>query len=84
MRPQTDVSHMSQKSRPLSIKTNQTRQSKIDGEETPVIQVDKRCITCSDDRGQLIQLFKIACLAYFPSKVEYKAKKYDKKVLISK
>ena len=76
---------MSQVSRGMSAKTNQTRHSKAGPqEEQPVVQLDKRCVTCSDHPGQLIQLFKLACLSYFPGKVEYEGQKYRKGYLIDK
>ena len=52
-------------------------------DDQAVVQIDKKCISCSDAPGKLIQLFKLACLAYFPGKVPFKGEKCDRKDLIN-
>jgi len=36
-----------------------------------MITVDKRCLSCSDQPGKVLSIVKMACLSYFPSKIEY-------------
>ena len=48
------------------------------------IQVDKKCISCSDNPKKLIQLFKLACLTYFPGKVWFRGESLKRTDLIGR
>ena len=37
-----------------------------------LLKLEQKCLNCSSDREHNAKLFKIACLAYMPSKVNYR------------
>lgn len=47
------------------------------------IQIQKKCISCSDAPGHVVQLFKLACLTYFPGKVWYQNQSLSRYELIN-
>jgi len=49
--------------------------------ELPVT-IDKKCVTCSDQPGKIIQLFKVACLTYFPAPVQFHGRKQTRLQLL--
>ena len=76
-RPNTGVSRKSGFSHPQHQKYSEK-------DDNAVVQIDKKCISCSDNPGKLIQLFKIACLTYFPGKVQFKGGRFNRKELIDR
>jgi len=50
-----------------SFQPQETQQEK----NQPVISVDRRCLSCSSSSSQVLTGFKLACLQYNPSPVEY-------------
>jgi len=40
--------------------------------------MDKKCLNCSSDVEHNSKLFKIACLAYAPSKINYRNQSFTK------
>lgn len=50
------------------------------------IKIDQKCITCtqpSHDMHLTLKLFKIACLTYKPTDIEYRGQKMARTALIS-
>eukprot|EP00397_Hematodinium_sp_SG-2012_P027466 GEMP01028864.1.p1 GENE.GEMP01028864.1~~GEMP01028864.1.p1 ORF type:complete len:643 (+),score=148.21 GEMP01028864.1:92-2020(+) len=43
-----------------------------------VVTVDNRCLSCSGQSSQVLAGFKLACLQYRPSPVEYKSRTWDR------
>ena len=37
-----------------------------------VVNVDPKCLSCSGQASHVLQQFKMACLSYTPSKVQYR------------
>lgn len=64
---------------------NDTSTSQIQAaknEDKQMIKIDKACMQCNSQNTNLIKnAFKIACLAYQPSPVEFGGKKYTKEIL---
>mmetsp|Transcript_30352 Transcript_30352/g.77185 ORF Transcript_30352/g.77185 Transcript_30352/m.77185 type:complete len:588 (-) Transcript_30352:45-1808(-) len=55
------------------------------GQETrapPVVTLDKRCLSCSGSAATVMAGFKLACLQYAPTPVEYQKVKYSRSELI--
>jgi len=50
----------------------------------PVISVDSRCMSCSGHAGTVMAGFKIACLQYQPSPVEYGSEIFDRSALLAR
>eukprot|EP00746_Dinoflagellata_sp_MGD_P106778 gnl/MRDRNA2_/MRDRNA2_44727_c0_seq1.p1 gnl/MRDRNA2_/MRDRNA2_44727_c0~~gnl/MRDRNA2_/MRDRNA2_44727_c0_seq1.p1 ORF type:complete len:578 (-),score=134.15 gnl/MRDRNA2_/MRDRNA2_44727_c0_seq1:41-1774(-) len=48
----------------------------------PIVSVDTRCLSCSGQAPLVMSAFKMACLQYTPSKVEYQAQAYDRHDLL--
>lgn len=44
----------------------------------PVMTVDNRCLSCSGQSSQVLAGFKIACLQYRPTPVEYKSQTWER------
>ena len=76
-RPNTGVSRKSGFSHP-------PHQKYSEKDDNALVQINKKCISCSDNPGKLIQLFKLACLTYFPGKVNFKGGKFNRTELIDK
>lgn len=55
---------------------NSTMKKKKDSEIN--VQVDKKCLSCSGQSSTVLSAFKLACLNYNSSKVEYNTKVQDK------
>lgn len=51
---------------------NSTMKKKKDSEIN--VQVDKKCLSCSGQSSTVLSAFKLACLNYNSSKVEYNTK----------
>lgn len=49
----------------------------------PVVTLDKRCLNCSGSQATVLAGFKVACLQYAPSPVEYKKATYVRTELIN-
>ena len=47
-----------------------------------VVSIDKRCLSCAGQSSAVISAFKIACLAYEPSLVQYQERKFTRKSLL--
>jgi len=47
-----------------------------------VLSLDKRCLSCSGNMGTVLAGFKLACLQYAPSPVEYQKAMYSREELI--
>ena len=47
-----------------------------------VLSLDKNCYSCSGNNSSVVNAFKMACLAYFPSPVTYKGKVFAREVLL--
>merc|ERR1712217_228599 len=48
----------------------------------PVMTIDKRCLSCSGSAATVLAGFKLACLQYAPSPVEYQKVTYSRSELI--
>ena len=48
----------------------------------PILTLDKRCLSCSGQASAVVSAYKVACLAYAPSKVQYGYSVYDRKSLL--
>jgi len=51
-------------------------------EAGPVVTLDKRCLACSGSQATVLAGFKLACLQYSPSSVEYQKVMYSRSELI--
>merc|ERR1712137_739626 len=51
---------------------------------SPVVTIDKRCLSCSGSAATTLAGFKLACLQYAPSAVEYEQEIYGRSELINK
>mmetsp|Transcript_75144 Transcript_75144/g.135351 ORF Transcript_75144/g.135351 Transcript_75144/m.135351 type:complete len:543 (+) Transcript_75144:86-1714(+) len=51
--------------------------------DKPTINLDKRCLSCSGSPATTLAGFKLACLQYSPSAVEYRRVSYSRAELIS-
>lgn len=51
-------------------------------QQSNVISIDKRCLSCAGQSSSVISAFKIACLAYEPSQVVYHDKKFTRKEML--
>ena len=47
------------------------------------LKLDQKCLNCSPDVEHNIKLFKIACLAYQPSSVNYRKQNFTKQQLMA-
>ncbi|CAI2367510.1 unnamed protein product [Moneuplotes crassus] len=47
-----------------------------------VLSLDKNCVSCSQSNGLVMKAFKMACLSYEPSKIQYKDKTYKRENLL--
>ncbi|CDW75284.1 UNKNOWN [Stylonychia lemnae] len=52
--------------------------------EGKVMSLNTNCVSCSGNSSFVIKAFKMACLAYKPSKVQFRNKLYDRKDLLMK
>jgi len=50
--------------------------------EQPVVTIDRRCLSCSGSSATVLAGFKLACLSYAPSPVEYEKITYSRTELI--
>jgi len=48
----------------------------------PIVKIDNRCLSCSGQAPLVMAAFKMACLQYQPSKVEYQEQAYDRQELL--
>jgi len=48
----------------------------------PIVSVDTRCLSCSGQAPLVMSAFKMACLQYTPSKVDYQTQAYDRHDLL--
>jgi hypothetical protein len=55
---------------------------KMGKQNQPIVSVDTRCLSCSGQAPLVMAAFKMACLQYTPSKVEYQAQAYDRQELL--
>merc|ERR1719265_2577563 len=55
---------------------------KMGKQNQPIVSVDTRCLSCSGQAPLVMAAFKMACLQYTPSKVEYQAQAYDRHDLL--
>eukprot|EP00403_Amphidinium_massartii_P016176 CAMPEP_0178411506 /NCGR_PEP_ID=MMETSP0689_2-20121128/21528_1 /TAXON_ID=160604 /ORGANISM="Amphidinium massartii, Strain CS-259" /LENGTH=610 /DNA_ID=CAMNT_0020032711 /DNA_START=35 /DNA_END=1864 /DNA_ORIENTATION=+ len=46
--------------------------------QPPIVQVDQRCLSCSGQAASVLSAFKIACLQYCPSPVEYQQQEHTR------
>ncbi|CDW76060.1 UNKNOWN [Stylonychia lemnae] len=53
-----------------------------DKNQQPVISIDKSCLSCSSQPYKVIAAFKMACLSYFPSQVQFQEREYNRESLI--
>eukprot|EP00350_Pseudokeronopsis_sp_OXSARD2_P003344 CAMPEP_0170564098 /NCGR_PEP_ID=MMETSP0211-20121228/70958_1 /TAXON_ID=311385 /ORGANISM="Pseudokeronopsis sp., Strain OXSARD2" /LENGTH=192 /DNA_ID=CAMNT_0010883155 /DNA_START=1272 /DNA_END=1850 /DNA_ORIENTATION=- len=47
-----------------------------------VVQIDKKCLSCSAQSYKIISAFKMACLTYFPQSVQYQGKPISREELL--
>ena len=50
----------------------------------PMVELDKKCMSCTGQINFVKKAFKIACLAYQPSKILYDENVFSRKELLSK
>ena len=81
LRPQTGVSRVSRKTSEFADFGSKVVGYRAKDDEAK-IQIQKKCISCSDQPGKLVQLFKMACLTYFPGKVIFQGAKHSRYDLI--
>jgi hypothetical protein len=48
----------------------------------PILKIDKNCISCSTHKSFILKGFKMACLYYSPSNVQYDSKFYTRDELL--
>ena len=48
-----------------------------------MLSIDKNCYSCSGNNSSIVNAFKMACLAYFPSPVLYKGSVFAREVLLT-
>lgn len=77
--PQRPRPEVRAKSAPGSTKTTGKQQV---AQNQPVVKVDTRCLSCSGQAPLVMAAFKMACLQYTPSKVDYHSQSYDRSELI--
>jgi hypothetical protein len=53
------------------------------GAENVSIKLNKQCLSCSGNASVVLNAFKIACLAYSPSTVGYRAKVFSREFLLN-
>merc|ERR1712187_1022339 len=51
--------------------------------EAPVLSLDRRCLSCSGSSGTVLAGFKLACLTYAPTQIEFEKATYSRSELIS-
>jgi len=52
------------------------------GKKETIMSVDNRCLSCSGQAPLVMSAFKMACLQYTPSQVEYQSQAYDRQELL--
>eukprot|EP00347_Sterkiella_histriomuscorum_P001564 403371548 len=67
-----------QLSQQASIKT----QKQANQQQQPVIQIEKSCMSCSSQPYRIISAFKMACLTYFPSMVQFQNSEFSREKMI--
>jgi hypothetical protein len=51
------------------------KKSKDKDEKKPIFEMDTKCMSCSGQlAGGLLQCFKLACLAYYPTNIVFRSK----------
>ena len=50
---------------------------------TGSVKLDENCLSCTGANAQAMQLFKVACISYQPSAVNYRANQLSRKKLLS-
>lgn len=65
-------------------KGSETTPSPPDGDAGAVLAVDNRCLSCSGNAATVLAGFKMACLQYAPSPVEWEKSSYSRSDLIHK
>merc|ERR1719191_1160453 len=73
--PQRPRPEVRAKSAPGSAKSTGKQQV---AQNQPVVKVDTRCLSCSGQAPLVMAAFKMACLQYTPSKVDYPSQSYDR------
>jgi len=64
---------------PNSVQSSPQKRSPRKGlRRPPVVQVDQRCLSCSGQAASVLSAFKIACLQYCPSPVEYQQQEHTR------
>lgn len=52
--------------------------------QEPVVRVDNRCLSCSGQAPLVLSAFKMACLQYAPSPVDYEGGQHDRSDLLNR
>merc|ERR1719379_2491458 len=52
--------------------------------QEPVVRVNNKCLSCSGQAPLVLSAFKMACLQYAPSPVEYEGNAHDRGDLLSR
>ena len=51
-------------------------------EKRPIVGLDQKCLNCSQDVNHVAKLFKIACLAYKPQRVNHRGISFSRRQLL--
>jgi predicted nucleic acid-binding Zn-ribbon protein len=51
-------------------------------DDQEIMTLDQRCLSCNSNRGMALAGFKIACLSYSPTPVEYQKSNYSREELL--
>ena len=61
---------------------HQSNWQKKKAEKRPIVKLDQKCLNCSQDVSHVAKLFKIACLAYKPQRVNHRGISFSRGQLL--